>query len=141
MPVFSLTLIQNFSIYIYMYLAVINTKGINNGIFVATIFIISQYRQISVYRILLKEKLNVWDEKIMGIQSASQIKGGNNICKCLHKLFKHSIKQHSNWNITRPSKDSVPADIIKHSEIFLEIFQAYKIQTRSICIIKKDDGL
>ena len=43
--------------------------------------------------------------------------------------------------LTRLSKDSEPADIIIQSEIFLDIFQTYKIQTRSTCIIKNDAGL
>ena len=43
--------------------------------------------------------------------------------------------------ITRLSKDTEPADIIIHSEIFLDIFQTYKMQARSTCIIKNDAGL
>ena len=39
---------------------------------------------------------------------------------------------------TRLSKDSEPADIIIHSEIFVDIFQTYKTETRSTYIIKND---
>ena len=38
----------------------------------------------------------------------------------------------------RLPKDSEPANIIIHLEIFLDISQTYKIQTRSTCIIKND---
>ena len=43
--------------------------------------------------------------------------------------------------LRRLSKESEPADIIIHSEIFLEIFQTCKIQSKSTCILKKDAEL
>ena len=60
-------------------------------------------------------------------------------CDRLHHYFKNLPKnQKLVQSPNKTVKDSEPADIIIHSEIFLDIFQTYKIQTRSTCIIKND---